>query len=137
MHDVGIITILHVVGIITMMISRHSRRLGDIAAGTIVVHEHAATLPYVDWRSSPAASSGAAADAVSGPAPRLTPEEIVLIETYLARRFDLDPWIQDRAGDQIASRITTRTGMTIPPGRHRDDFLEQIARDARNAQQLG
>lgn len=120
----------YVVGVVTMMVTSHSRRLGDLAAGTLVVHEQPATAPISHWRNT------SATVAASGPAPRLTPDDVVLIETYLARRFELDPLVQDRVAKQIADRIFARIRLAPAAGQHVDDFLEQLAREARDARQF-
>jgi uncharacterized RDD family membrane protein YckC len=130
LRAVDVLPAFYVTGIVAMMLSRHSRRLGDLAAGTLVVHERPTTVPASSWRNAPDQP------VASGPAPRLTPEEIVLIETYLARRFELDPLVQDRAANQIGDRIFARTHLAPAPGQHLDDFLEQIAREARDARQF-
>jgi hypothetical protein len=62
----------------------------------------------------------------------LTPEELVLIETYLQRRPDIDAAVRDRTAQQIADRITAKTGLQREPGQHVDDFLEAVARQVRD-----
>jgi uncharacterized RDD family membrane protein YckC len=118
---------LYGVGIITMLLNRHSRRLGDFVAGTIVVHEPTETTIEPRWTSRGEPS-------VPNPqAIRLAESEIVLIETYLARRFSLDVSVQERVAQQIADRIAEHSGLVPAPGQSLDDFLKAVVRQARDA----
>jgi hypothetical protein len=67
---------------------------------------------------------------------RLTDAELVLIETYLQRRNDLDADARGKARAQIADRIVQRTGLTPEPEQSADDFLEMVARQARDTARL-
>jgi uncharacterized RDD family membrane protein YckC len=123
------------VGLVCMMCNRQSRRLGDYVAGTVVVHEK----PTEDVRPSWNTAASSAAEQGSAPAPGLaglTAEELVLIETYLHRRWDLDPGIRLNTAIQIAERIKAKTGMQSQPHQHVDDFLEEAARRIRNSGQF-
>jgi hypothetical protein len=44
--------------------------------------------------------------------------------------------VRQRAALQIADRITERTGLRAQPGHTVDDFLEAVARQARDAGRL-
>jgi uncharacterized RDD family membrane protein YckC len=117
---------LYGVGVVTMMLNRQSRRVGDYVAGTVVVHDSSAAEPRLDWRDigSPVV-----------PPARLTQvsaEELSLIETYLQRRFDLDPIVRDEMADQIAHRITLKTGIARDAGQSADALLEAVARRVRD-----
>jgi len=63
---------------------------------------------------------------------QVTAEELVLIETYLSRRFELDPDVRLRTAIQIADRIKAKTGLQPQPHQHVDDFLEEAARKVRD-----
>jgi uncharacterized RDD family membrane protein YckC len=117
---------MYAVGVAVMMLNRNSRRLGDYVAGTLVVHDRAsAGLPPI----------GTPGVAVSGPIEnlaRMTADELVLIETYLQRRADLEPWVRSGMAAQIASRIEQRTGVRRDTTRDVDEFLESVARHIRD-----
>ncbi len=82
------------VGGAVMMVHPQTKRLGDLAAGTVVVRERtAALLPEEAAEGAPA----------SGP-PRLSPEELDTLGKFLARRESLRPEV--RAG--IARRLRER-----------------------------
>ncbi len=118
---------LYFVGIVTMMISRQNRRVGDYVVGSIVVHDKRPEQIRPDWSSGP--QQGSANPAIA----KLTPEELVLIETYLQRRLDLDPAVRDATADKIAARITAKTGIERAPGQSLDDFLEDMAKQVRDS----
>jgi uncharacterized RDD family membrane protein YckC len=115
------------VGLVCMMCNRQSRRLGDFVAGTVVVHEKPTEEIRPTWST--------AADALPGATGMLqmSAEELVLIETYLSRRFELDPEVRLRTAIQIADRIKLKTGLEPQPNQHVDDFLEEAARTIRDA----
>jgi uncharacterized RDD family membrane protein YckC len=117
---------MYAVGVVCMMVNRYSRRLGDFVAGTVVVHDRQTVRVRADWRT---AGGGGA---VAGDAARLATEELVLIETYLQRRTDLDADVRDRSAQQIADRVTAKTGLQRGPGQQVDDFLEAVARQIRD-----
>ena len=114
------------VGLVCMMLNKQSRRLGDFVAGTVVVHEKGSEEVRPTWNTSTATSA-----ASSGMA-HVTAEELVLIETYLSRRFDLDPDVRLRTAIQIADRIKAKTGLQPESNQHVDDFLEEAARKVRD-----
>jgi hypothetical protein len=64
---------------------------------------------------------------------QVTAEELVLIETYLSRRFELDPDVRLRTAIQIAERIKAKTGLQPQSHQHVDDFLEDAARKVRDS----
>lgn len=140
---------LYLVGVITMLCTKRHQRLGDLAAGTIVVHERTDEQPLLIGRGSAilpvgeqfesapadvAAQSVAAlpADAVA----RLGPDDLLLIETFFARALDLS--LSTRA--EIATRIARQMAMKMsgdpsaePPAGNPERFLESIAFAMRSA----
>ncbi len=77
------------IGVVTMFINRQSRRLGDLAAGTLVVHEETRTISLDSLRIDTKASSSfrPTLEGVGAlPVEMLTDQDIELIRSYLARR---------------------------------------------------
>ena len=66
------------------------------------------------------------------PVANVTLDELVLIETYLQRRSDLEPSVRVEMAEQIAKRITDKTGQPRDPQQPLDDFLETVARRVRD-----
>jgi uncharacterized membrane protein SpoIIM required for sporulation/uncharacterized RDD family membrane protein YckC len=89
---------LYGVGLVSMTISKTGKRLGDIAAGTVVVHEQRALI---------AAAVRATPDPTTAPAitSRLTEEEFALLGRFIARRAQLDPATQATFATQLEQRF--------------------------------
>src|SRR5579863_1304706 len=139
MRAVDILPGVYGVGVVCMMLNRHSRRLGDFVAGTVVVHEKDAEDVRPSWSTGDNLSTAPAShnDTASVPGlARLTPEELVLIETYLHRRWDFDKYVRLNTAIQIADRIKAKTGMQAQPHQHVDDFLQEVARKIRDSAQF-
>jgi len=127
MRAVDVMPGIYGVGLVCMMLNKQSRRLGDFVAGTVVVHEKPTEQVRPTWNTAsgePPASSG------MGP---VAADELVLIETYLSRRFELEPGVRLQTAIQIAERIKTKTGLQPQSHQHVDDFLEQAARKVRDS----
>lgn len=108
-------------GVVVMMLNRQSRRIGDFVAGTVVVYDTATDDRLPDWRAAPRDASQSPSMA------RVSVEELRLIETYLQRRFDLDPLVGDAMAEQIARRIAAKTGVGREPDQSVDQYLESVA----------
>jgi uncharacterized RDD family membrane protein YckC len=77
------------------LLSRENKRLGDFAAGTIVVRDRAETAPDLDaYLARPVRSDTGLSDG-----------DRHLIERFLARRSALDPVARVRLAAQIAGRV--------------------------------
>ena len=111
---------IYAIGIVSVFLTERSQRLGDLAAGTVVVHEakvaresHEFAAPQP--RQGPVTAHGAA---------RLTPEEIAVIELFFRRQAQLDGYPRIRAAEQIASRVRQRLGITTTSGNQ--EFLAEV-----------
>jgi hypothetical protein len=91
------------------------------------VHEKPTDEVRPSWNTATESSS------TSSVPTRATADELVLIETYLSRRFELDPEVRLRTAIQIADRIKAKTGLESQPRQHVDDFLEEAARKIRDS----
>lgn len=127
MRAVDVLPGIYGVGLVCMMCNRQSRRLGDFVAGTVVVHERPAEEARPTWDTS--AETAPQTSSLG----QVTAEDLVLIETYLQRRWDLDQGVRLNTAVQIAERIKAKTGLQSEPNQHVDDFLEEAARKIRNS----
>ena len=127
MRAVDVLPGFYGVGVVCMMCNQQSRRLGDFVAGTVVVHESPTedVRPSWDLSEHPGATAPGLAQA--------TQEELVLIETYLHRRWELDKYVRYSTAAEIAARITAKTGLQRQPNQDVDDFLEEAARKIRDS----
>lgn len=114
---------MYAVGAVTILFSQHNQRLGDLAAGTLVVRERRAALPF----ARPAVPDFATADRyaawdVSG----VTAYELVTVRRFLERRWQLDPGARGRLGWELAERLRPKVA-GAPPNLHPEQFLEALA----------
>ena len=117
---------VYLVGVVTMILNRQNRRVGDFVAGTVVVHDKRTDEVKPDWSTTESQTIEGAKLAKVGP------EVLILIETYLHRRLDLAPEVRESTSQQIAARVTAMAGLERPSGQSVDDFLEAIARQVRS-----
>lgn len=119
------------VGIVTMLLNSKNRRLGDFAAGTLVVHDKKPKQTDLFFNSTEKKG-----DFAVHQAGRLGVPEIELIETFLARRLDIPPQVRQQSATRIADMICTRLGID-PHSRPADteNFLEVIVREFRDRAQ--
>lgn len=115
--------ILYAVGAVTILFSRRNQRLGDLAAGTLVVRERWVPLlaprpPVTDFA---VADRYAAWDVSS-----ITSFELVTVRRFLDRRWQLDPAARGRLGWELAERLRPKVA-GAPPGLHSEQFLEALA----------
>ncbi len=100
---IDIIPGAYLVGIVSILVSPKNQRLGDLAARTIVVRER-----------RPEASTGAAAPRLRAEAVALwditgvTPDDLRLATSFLARRADLPAASRTQLAAQVASRLRGR-----------------------------
>ncbi len=98
---------LYAVGIVSVLLSKQNKRLGDFVAGTIVIHERELQDIRPLWHPAPNAVT------TKFGAEKLTPEEFAVVEAFLNRRFSLEPDVRFRMADQIATRIKPK--LIAPP----------------------
>jgi uncharacterized RDD family membrane protein YckC len=118
---------LYAAGIVTMIISRENRRIGDYAAGTVVVHEKPLETVGSIWKARAAPTRAVPLRSSA----QLTLEELQLVETFLERRDSLHSEVRRTMARQIADRIGGRVG--VPPATRPDTerFLEDMAEQRR------
>lgn len=89
-------------GVILVFAHRSHKRLGDMAAGTIVVRERVAA-----WGLAPSLPSPAVESLEQGP-PELSDQEFALLDRFLGRMADLDPAVRIRMGAELTRRFESR-----------------------------
>jgi uncharacterized RDD family membrane protein YckC len=103
------------IGIVTMFIDRQSRRLGDLAAGTLVVHDRAPiTIQSLSVkRAVNLGTQGLNRVSLEGfPIERLTNDDLSLIEDFLLRRDQMTH--RDQLAVQILNTLHSRLGLPPP-----------------------
>jgi uncharacterized RDD family membrane protein YckC len=125
---------LYGVGVIAMLFSPRNQRLGDMAAGTLVVRER--TTPRT---SSTLVSQTDDALARSTEAPRSLPphwaywdvsgvsaDEVATVRRFLERRATLTPGARYHLASELAERLRPKVS-GAPEWMHPEDFLAELA----------
>jgi uncharacterized RDD family membrane protein YckC len=128
----------YLIGVVSMLCNRQHKRLGDFVAGTIVVHERPSEQPATTYSSRSITASihprvnpslermklayDPPADAVA----RLRPEDLSVIDSFLARALDFDLTTRAQIANRIATLIFARMNVPIPPGVTPERALEAI-----------
>jgi len=109
---------LYGLGAILVFVTSKNQRLGDLAAGTIVVREpkavEAGLTTMLDHVSVPAGFDATA----------ITQEQLAVARSYLLRRSTLSPEVADRLAKQIATDL--RTVVMDPTGELADQRLIEV-----------
>ena len=118
----------YAVGILTIFLNKQNKRLGDYVAGTVVVHEHAAkeAQPYWNTRETSSDALYTVQD--------MRPEEVEVLESFLARRIELEPQVRYRLAAQMAERMASR--LNLPPEqqpKNAEDLIEAVVRQYRKS----
>lgn len=103
----------YAIGITCAFLTKGNKRLGDLVVGSIVVRETALADLKPAWQ--PSATTAAPIPSLAGPlgAQNLSTDEFALIESFLSRRFALEPALRFRMADEVFRRI--RPKLTLPP----------------------
>jgi len=130
---------LYLVGLITMLCNRQQKRLGDFVAGTIVVHERTTEQPLLGHNSrsitatvyqQPQPEFAQRAGAFQPPADaiaRLRPEDLNVIESFLARSLDFDTSTRSVMAQRIATSMFAKMSIPLPPEQNPERALEAIS----------
>jgi uncharacterized RDD family membrane protein YckC len=122
----------YVVGAVAIAIDSKSRRLGDMVAGTVVVHEIQEQGDSYWYAQQRMPITSASAEAMRN----LKEEEFQLIETFLNRRLDLSNLQRMQSANEIAKRIGVTLNAPAEDLVKAEDFLEEVSRRYREVARL-
>jgi uncharacterized RDD family membrane protein YckC len=118
---VDFLPVFYGVGMVAVAVNRNNQRLGDLAAGTLVVREVRA-----DDRV-PAVESAAARDELAGwDVSAVTSEEIAAVRRFLQRRAELPDEARARIAGQLAAGLRPKVAGPIE-NYAAETFLERLA----------
>ena len=152
------IPFFYAVGVVAVFATRQHQRLGDLAAGTLVVRDREQETPLwadtgvpTDRSSSVGWDTGTRtftapvfthANAIPEPhqtvalsssgIARLSSSDLEVLEGFFARRLDLPLSTRQLLAQRIADAVQTKSGLEQPPGVSVETFLEATARDLRD-----
>ena len=142
------IPFFYAVGVIVMFVTRQHQRLGDLAAGTLVVRDtEPETTP---WSDSPNRTFTAQIFSAPPPSPephtlvslpaadvaRLSSADLEVLEGFFARRLDMSLATRQMLAERIAAAIRAKSGLEAPAGVSTETFLEAAARQLRDLGRL-
>jgi hypothetical protein len=142
------IPLIYAVGVIAIFATRQHQRLGDLAAGTLVVRDRPQETPA--WNESTSRTFTAALftapaaipephTLVSLPASgvaKLTTSDLEVLEGFLSRRLDMPLATREALAARIAGAVCAKSGLEPPPGISTETFLEAAARQLRDVARL-
>jgi uncharacterized RDD family membrane protein YckC len=128
---VDFLPIFYAVGTVSIVAPRDHQRVGDIAAGTIVVRERRSAPTTTRWT---AYSSLPDQSYLAWDVSAVSADEVATVRRFLERRSTLVPQARGQLAYELAGRLGPRvTG--APETWHPEQFLEGVvaAKDARGA----
>jgi len=134
----------YAVGVIALFVTRQHQRLGDLAAGTLVVKDRIEETPA--WAEQGARTFTAQIFAPSAPVPephtaftlpasgiaKLSAADLEVLEGFFARRLDMSLPTRQALAQRIASALQAKSGLEQPDGASIETFLEATARQLRD-----
>jgi len=111
----------YVVGVTSILATSRNQRLGDLAAGTIVVRERRpAVTPAAAYVPPPAAAPYLKWDVSA-----VSPEDVTTLRQFLERRMSLSPGARAYLATDLAARVRPKV-VGAPDGWHPESFLEGV-----------
>ena len=112
----------YVVGVISILVTGRNQRLGDLAAGTLVVRERR---PAVPGAATYVAPPPAAAPFLEWDVSGVSVEDIATLRQFLERRVSLSPGARAHLATDLAARVRPKV-VGAPDGWHPESFLEAV-----------
>ena len=139
------------VGVIAMFVTKQHQRLGDLAAGTLVVRDREPESPlWGDLGANSGSNSGsrtftaqlferspipephASVNLSASGVAKLTSSDLEVLEGFFSRRLDMSLASRQMLANRIAAAIQAKSGLEIPEGTSVETFLEATARQLRD-----
>ncbi len=129
----------YITGVISIFVTSRNQRLGDLVAGTLVVHEAQTREPSslgntrLFTQTAPQApvpprATSLPADALS----RLATADLQAIETFLERRLDMALEVRQSLALRLVASTAARMNTPPPATMHPETFLEEVAYGVRS-----
>jgi uncharacterized RDD family membrane protein YckC len=141
------IPFFYAVGAIAIFVTRDHQRLGDLAAGTLVVRDRIEEAP-LSTESTRTFTANIFAPAAPTPEPhagfslpdhgiaKLAASDLQVLESFFARRLDMPLATRAALAQRISVAIQSKSGLEPPPGVSVETFLEITARQLRDVARM-
>src|SRR5215471_13005780 len=115
----------YAVGIVSALLTKENKRLGDLVAGSLVVRESSLSdlKPVSVWQTAQAPTVQVASPLGAA---NLTPEESALIDSFLTRRSELDFDVRVRMAEQIFQRLKPKLTLAADNTLSVEKILESL-----------
>lgn len=134
----------YAVGVIAMFVTKQHQRLGDLAAGTLVVRDREPESPL--WGDTGSRTFTAQLFNQAAPIPephtavtlpalgisKLSSTDLEVLEGFFSRRLDMSLATRQALAARIAAAIQAKSGLELPEGTSVETFLEATARQLRD-----
>ncbi len=137
------IPFFYAVGAVAIFVTSDHQRLGDLAAGTLVVRDRIEEAP-ISSESTRTFTANIFAPAAPTPEPhagfslpdhgiaKLSTSDLGVLESFFARRLDMPLATRAALAERISTAIQSKSGLEPPPGVSVETFLEITARQLRD-----
>lgn len=141
------IPFFYAVGAVAIFVTREHQRLGDLAAGTLVVRDRIEEVP-VSQETTRTFTANIFAPAMPTPEPqasftlpdhgvaKLSSADLQVLESFFARRLDMPLETRETLAQRIALAIQAKSGLEVPLGASIETFLEVTARQLRDVARM-
>ncbi len=119
----------YAVGITVSLMNARNKRVGDLVAGSLVMRETSESETRPLWIDAQSVALGEPRAPLG--AEGLSEEDVILIESFLQRRYQLDQGIRWRMADEIFRRIQSKLTLHAEWGMRVEDLLEAAAHEWR------
>jgi uncharacterized RDD family membrane protein YckC len=124
LRSVDLLFEVYPIGLAVMFLDSRSRRLGDLAAGTLVIMDRPVNKPVTrpiterkgDWQAD-------LRDVVAA----MSPEDYYLVSSFLSRRDSMSPEHRIELAREICVRLLGKTGPSIPRRSDAEALLQAAA----------
>ena len=125
----------YIAGVISIFVTSRNQRLGDLVAGTLVVHERQipaqSSLGNTRFLTqAPLQTAAVIRRSISVPADalhRLSTADLQAIETFLERRLDMSLEVRQTLAARLVASTASRMQAPPPANMHAETFLEEVA----------
>jgi len=137
----------YAVGTVVIFATRDHQRLGDLAAGTLVVRDRIEETPD-GMETTRTFTANLFTPAVPVPEPhtaftlpdhgvaKLSGLDLQVLESFFSRRLDMPLATRAALAQRIAAAIQAKSGLEPPPGASVETFLEITARQLRDVARM-